>query len=258
MRHYMLLVAGLAGLAAPAMALDGAPYVGVEGGVLFPRTTNYDVTDMRVQTVPTGSGLLGQTVTTTNTRYGNGFKADDKTGLDVDAIAGYDFGFLRVEGELGYKRTKVRNLVASSFLLADTNTAPISGVTSASFPLGSRTTVLSGMIDALGQYQITPKIRIYGGGGAGRARVKSLGDRDDAWAFQGIAGAATSIAENLELGLKYRYFQTARLHFDGAASFANAATGATSVSQFSSSGKFRSNSLLLSLTYSFGGAGKAR
>lgn len=256
MRHSILLAAALSAVASPAMAQDGAPYVGVEGGVAFPRSTNYNVSAMRVQTVPTGNGLLGQTVTTTNTLYRNGFNADYKTGLDVDAIAGYDFGFIRIEGELGYKRTRARSLTASSFLVTDTNTAPISGVTSGSFASGNRTTVLSGMVDALVDYNLTPTIRLYAGGGAGRARAKSLGDRDDAWAYQLIAGASTALAENLELGVKYRYFQTDQLHFNGTASFADAKTGATSVSQFADSGKFRSNSVLVSLIYSFGGASR--
>ncbi len=255
MRHHIILAAILSAATPPVMAEDGAPYVGVEGGVVFPRSTNYDVSAMRVQTVPTGGGLLGQTVTTTNTLYSGGLDADYKKGLDVDAIAGYDFGLFRLEGELGYKRTRVRSLTASSFLVTDTNTAPISGVTSGSFSFGNRTSVLSGMIDALADYNLTPTVRVYGGGGAGRARVKSLGDRDDVWAYQLIAGASTAIADNLELGIKYRYFQTDRLHFDGSASFSDAKTGATSVSQFADSGKFRSNSVLVSLIYSFGASG---
>ena len=258
MRHYILLAAGLFAIAPPALAQDRGPYVGVEGGVSFPKSTDYDVSATRVQTVPTGNGLRGQTVTTTNTLYHNGFNADYKTALDVDAIAGYDFGFLRLEGELGYKRTSVRNFTASSFLLTDTNTSPISGVTQGSFTPSTRTSVLSGMGDALLEYNLTPKVRVYAGGGVGRARVETLGGRDNAWAYQAIAGVSTSIAPNLELGLKYRYFQTDRLHFNGSASFADATSGATSVSQFSDSGKFRSNSVLVSLIYSFGGSGRQR
>ncbi len=108
MRCYILLSAVFSVVAAPAIAQDRGVYAGIEGGVSFPRSTDYDVSAMRVQTVPTGNGLLGQTVTTTNMRYGNGFNADYKTALDTDAIAGYGFGFLRLEGELGYKRTRVK------------------------------------------------------------------------------------------------------------------------------------------------------
>ena len=253
MRCYILLGAVLSVAAAPALAQDRGVYAGIEGGVSFPRSTDYDVSARRVQTVPTGNGLLGQTVTTTDMRYGNGFNADYKTALDTDAIAGYDFGFVRLEGELGYKRTRVQSLTASSFLLNDTNTAPISGVTSNNFAFRNRTSVLSGMVNALADYNLTPRIRVYAGGGGGRARVKTLGDRDNVWAYQLIAGASTSISRNLDLGLKYRYFQTDRLHLNGTASFADATTGTTSVSQFSDKGRFRSNSLLVSLIYNFRG-----
>ena len=251
MRGYLFLIAALA-VSSPAMAHDGASYVGLEGGASFARHIDYDVAATRVQTVPTGRGLLGQTVTTTNTQYGNGFVAYQKPGVDVDAIAGYDFGPFRLEGELGYKRSTLRRLTPSSFLLNDTNTAPISGVTSGSFASGRHTSVLSAMVNALADYDLMPKLRVYGGGGVGRARVKSLGDRDDTWAFQLIAGASTPIRPNLELGVKYRYFQTDRVNFSGGASFSDAATGTTSVSQFAERGKFRSNSLLVSLVYSFG------
>lgn len=252
MRYVILLAVGLSAVASPALAQDGSVYVGIEGGVSFPRSTDYDVSATRVQTVPTGSGLLGQTVTTTNTVYNPGFNAEYKNALDVDEIAGYDFGFFRLEGQLGYQRTTVRNFTASSLLVANTNTAPISGVTSNSFASGSRTTVLSGMVDALLDYNVTPRLRLYAGGGGGRARVKTLGDRDYVWAYQSIAGIAASIGPNLELGVKYRYFLTDHLNLNGRTSFANAATGATSVSQFSDSGRYRSNSVLASLIYNFG------
>lgn len=114
------------------------------------------------------------------------------------------------------------------------------------------------MVNALADYNVMPKIRVYAGRGAGRARVETLGDRGNAWAYQLIAGASTSIGRNLEFGLKYRYFQTDRLRFNGTASFADAKTGATSTSQLSDRGRFRSNSVLASLIYSFGGSDRGR
>ena len=245
-------------MASPAAAKDGGVYVAIEGGAAFPLHTDYDVQSTRVQTVPTGSGLLGQTVTTTNTRYGTGLTNSYDTGYDVDGVVGYDFGHFRVEAEVGYKRTDSKNLTASSLLLTDVNTAPIKGVTSAGFALGTETSVVSGMVNALVDFNLTPDIRIYGGGGVGGARVKALGSRDDAVAYQGIAGAAYAVSPSVEIGVKYRYFQTDRVRFNGTANFADAATGATSASQFVSSGKFRSNSVLLSLTYNFGGDDSAR
>ena len=60
----------------------------------------------------------------------------------------------------------------------------------------------------------------YAGGGFGRARVKAFGDRDSAWAYQGIAGVRFPISDNIDFGIKYRYFRTQRLDLDpGTAAF---------------------------------------
>lgn len=253
MGHRACLVGFLVAISFSAEAA-AAPYVGVELGVLDSLQTNYRVEALRVQTVPTGNGLLGQTVTTTDTIYGTGFRVRYDKDADVDAIAGYDFGFLRLEGELGYKRAGIKSVTVDPLLLADLNTAPIGGVTSSSFSFPRRTTVLSAMVNALVSTNVSGRLRFYGGGGVGGARAKSLGDRERVFAYQFIAGVATPLSPNVELGLKYRYFETATLHLHSSATFSNAATGATSASMFSNSARFRSHSLLASLIYSFGAA----
>jgi len=44
MRKYLFLAAvAAAAVASPAVARDNSPYVGIEGGVLLPRDTNFDV-----------------------------------------------------------------------------------------------------------------------------------------------------------------------------------------------------------------------
>lgn len=244
------LVGFLAALSFSAQAA-AAPYVGIELGVLDSLRTNYRVEALRVQTVPTGNGLLGQTVTTSDTIYGSGFRVRYKKDADVDAIAGYDFGFVRLEGEVGYKRASIKRVAVNPLLLTDINTAPITGVTSDSFLFPRRTSILSAMANALLSTNVGSRFRLYGGGGVGGARVKALGDRDRVFAYQFIAGVAAPVSPNLELGLKYRYFQTARLHLNSASTFSNTATGATSASTFSNSGRFRSHSLLASLIYNF-------
>lgn len=252
MRHRIYFFATLTANLLSGAANAGSPYVGVEIGVLDGLRTKYRVEAVRVQTVPTGNGLLGQTVTSSDTVYGSGFTSPYKKDVDVDAIAGYQFGFLRIEGELGYKRASLKRVTVNPLLLTDLNTAPISGVTSDSFAFPRRTTVLSAMANALLSTNVGGRFRIYGGGGAGGARVKSLGDRDRVFAYQLVAGVAAPLSANVELGLKYRYFQTANLRFNTAASFSNTATGATSVSTFSNVGRFRSHSLLASLIFNLG------
>lgn len=253
MRTVIIAATAIAAVAAPAVAADRGPYFGVGGGILFPRDTNYRVDSLRVQTVPTGSGLLGQSVTTTSATFGSGFVADHKRGVDVDAIGGYDFGPFRLEGELGYKRARLDELTASQTLVAAINTAPISGVGPDDFSFGDRTTVLSAMVNALVEFELSQGIKVYGGGGVGRARVKSFNDRDNALALQLIGGISTAISDNIHLGIKYRYFRTGNVRFASAASFAETG-GSTSASTFLSEGKFRSHSALVGLTFHFGAA----
>ena len=82
--------------------------------------------------------------------------------------------------------------------------------------------------------------------GVGRARVKFAGDRDSAFAYQAIAGVRKAVTDNVELGLKYRYFRTAKLNFD------DGFNDGLNVVNVSSGGKLRTHSLLASLIFNFG------
>src|SRR6266550_1617964 len=98
MRKYLLAAAAAAVFSTPAMARDGSGYIGLEGGVLFPKSqhldANIDFTDPTV----------------TDVTFNNVARVKNKTGYDVDLIGGYDFGMFRLEGELGYKRAKLKNV----------------------------------------------------------------------------------------------------------------------------------------------------
>lgn len=249
MRAYLMAGLAIAAVATPAMGRDHAPYLGVEGGILFPRTTDYNVSSTRTVTTT----IFGPVTTSTATTVRDGFISRYKRGVDIDAIAGYDFGFFRLEGELGYKRARLKSFTVAPAILSGINTIPIGGVSSSNFNYGNRTTVLSGMINGLVDFGIVPGISVYGGGGVGRARVKTLGARDNVWAYQLIAGLSTAISSNIDVGLKYRYFQTSRLHINNSATFTGVVPTTSSVSAFNETGKFRSHSLLLSLAYNFGG-----
>jgi hypothetical protein len=111
----LLATAAAATLAAtPAVARDGAPYVGIEGGILFPEN----------------QALKGTVTLTSNANFPNvpltnvgEIRFHD--GYDVDAIGGYDFGLFRLEGELGYKHASVERV--------NVNNAFISGINTPSF-----------------------------------------------------------------------------------------------------------------------------
>jgi OmpA-OmpF porin, OOP family len=217
MTKYLLVAASIAAIAAPATARDGSPYVGIEGGILFPADTDVGVRADGEQ-------------------LDDLFRIKYKRGFDVDVIAGYDFGLVRAEAELGWKRAKLDEVLFRDF---EEDELEIEN---------DRASVLS----LMGNVLLDLGDRSFGayvGGGFGRARVNLFGEKDDAWAWQLIAGARTAISPNIDLGLKYRYFNTARLEF---------ADRNDPDLDLLATGRFRSHSLLASLIFNFGGQAPAR
>ncbi|HEX6071466.1 MAG TPA: flagellar motor protein MotB, partial [Sphingomicrobium sp.] len=68
---YLVSAAALAVVATPAAARDGSGYVGLEGGVLFPRDSS-----IAIDTDPTDDTNL----------FDTGIDVDYKTGYDLDLI----------------------------------------------------------------------------------------------------------------------------------------------------------------------------
>ena len=171
MRKILLATAGLA-IASPALA-EG-PYVGLEGGILFPQHMRGTYTSTYSQTAQTpapgtaaaapGTGLVGTLPTALTTMPAvttGGASTRFKRGLDIDAIAGYNFGMFRLEGELGYKRSSVKSFSQdTAFGTSVTSFLNPTGATTAtpfvfpngnlnSFNLGNHVDVWSGMINGL-------------------------------------------------------------------------------------------------------------
>ena len=70
------------------------------------------------------------------------------------------------------------------------------------------------MVNGLVDFGVGGGVGVYAGGGFGRAHVKALGDSDNAWAWQLLAGVYAPISDNIDVGLKYRYFRTGHLNFN--------------------------------------------
>src|SRR5688572_25833625 len=80
-------------LATPALARDGSFYAGIEGGVMLVEDARIDIYD------------------NTDTRIADDIAAiKSKPGFDGDLIAGYDFGMIRLEGEISYKHANLDEL----------------------------------------------------------------------------------------------------------------------------------------------------
>jgi len=254
MRKLFLAAAATVAIAAPAAARDGSGYVGIEGGVLKPKSQDLFGSVDFTNAVPADIGRTD----VASVRY--------KMGYDVDLIGGYDFGMFRLEGELGYKSAKTKNVNVNNAFVTAVNAGAGTTFVGTDFNLDSKTSVLSGMVNALLDLGGNGGIGGYVGAGAGYASVKQLGSSNGKFAWQLLAGVYAPITDNLDIGLKYRYFRAGRSNGSDAFAFTGAGTcgpvGATfpcsgGVATFDSDSRFSSNSLLASLTYNFGAAAAA-
>jgi opacity protein-like surface antigen len=279
MRKLLLTATAAVAIASPAAARDGQPYFGIEGGILLPKDqdANIDVDFTTTQTPTAPAAPAGPA----DTSFNNALGIDYRRGIDVDAIAGYDFGLFRLEGEIGFKRAKLDDFeIDGDFVSAlnlalnrpsavpDPGAPGLAPLVASDFTLDGRVRVLSGMLNGLVDLGNEEGLSFFAGGGVGRARVKFAGERDSAWAYQLIAGARYAISSNIDIGLKYRYFRTGNLDLADSSAVAlsgnanrfvinpstptivDQTTNAALFSNFEQN--FRSHSLLASLIFNFG------
>ena len=240
MRKYLLAAAAAAAIATPAAARDGSGYIGVDAGLLLSTHSNIhiDATNSYYCSGGEGGTYFGSYFTncqaTFNTHY--------KTGFDGDVVGGYDFGMFRLEGELGYK-------------YAGHDRYSVAGVNIHS---DGHSSAWSAMVNGLIDFGPSNGINFSLGGGAGYAHVRYNLNIDDPsfdtvdgldttdsqgrFAWQLLAEARVPISSQLDVGLKYRYFDagTIRGVFDDD-------NGGT----FRESMHINSHSLLASLIYNF-------
>jgi opacity protein-like surface antigen len=250
MKNYLLAAtAALAvtGVATPAAARDGSGYVGLEAGVLFPRDQNINGS---IDFATPADGI-------SDLPLGNVADVEFKTGYDIDLIGGYDFGMFRLEGELGYKHTKAKQIDFDNDFIDALNAGAGTTFTDDDFDINGKASVLSAMVNGLVDFGGNGGVGGYVGAGFGRARVKEFGDRDSAWAWQLLAGVYAPVSDNIDVGLKYRYFRTGKLDFNNDFVFAGTEGGSAGTAVFGIDDRFSSHSLLASLVYNFGGAGVA-
>jgi opacity protein-like surface antigen len=138
--------------------------------------------------------------------------------LNIGGTAGYDFGFLRLEGEMSYKNGEISRVSEATF---GTRYVNVDG------HLGAFAVLVNGFFDLHNDSPVTP----YLGGGMGFASLNlsttrgvdaSTGalndhifreDSDNVFAYQAGAGIAVALNRRLSLDLGYRYFGTSRANF---------------------------------------------
>ena len=137
-------------------------------------------------------------------------------GINIGGSAGYDFGFLRLEGEMSYKNGEITSVqsLGTRYVNVDGH-------------LGAFTMMTNGFFDLHNESPVTP----YLGGGIGFATL-NLGttrgvdansgalndhifryDTDTVFAYQAGAGLEVALNRRLSLDLGYRYFGTSRASF---------------------------------------------
>jgi opacity protein-like surface antigen len=232
MRMSLLAAAAAIAVASPATARDGSGYIGIEGGILFPKDMNAD------RLVFSEDGLVITAAAEDISRI------DLKRGYDVDLIGGYDLGLFRVEAELGYKRARGGDFSIDQLTRQTIELNTGEPLTEDDLDLDGGVSVWSLMANGLLDIG-DGNLGAYAGGGIGRARVKTFGDRDNTWAWQAIVGVRTALTERIDAGVKYRYFRTGKVDFVSG----DMDTGGPF--SFDGEHRFRSHSLLLSLAYNF-------
>ena len=227
MRKFAMVtaVAVSAIMATPAVARDGSAYVGVDAGAMIVQDGEFDYFDV-------------------STVARNAIAVDHKVGFDAGILAGYDFGAFRFEVEAARKRAGVEEVSFDPF--ADIVPFQNEGANDAD----GRARVLSGMANGLLDFG-NEGMSGFVGLGLGVAKIRydvttvtggtGFQVSDNSLAWQALAGVRFPLTANLDAGLKYRFFNTRRLNFDG---------GSAAV-PFELAGRFRSHSLLASLVYNF-------
>ena len=227
MRRYLLAAAAAVAIASPAAARDGSAYVGFDLGAMMPEDNDFDFEGP-------------------NTSLDQVMNLDYDVGYDVDLVGGYDFGMFRGEVELGYKRASANEVTFDS--VVDPTAAP--------HEADGKGSVLSVMANALLDFDGGDGWGGFVGVGGGLAKVKIdtsfsgtfpasgltdfvVDDSDSGFAWQAIAGVHFAVSQNIDLGVKYRFFNVPNV------------TLHDSTLDVSLKDKWRSHSILASLTYNF-------
>lgn len=169
-----------------------------------------------------GLSILNDTaVTTSDLITGDTFndQVEFDPGLYIGGTGGYDFGFIRLEGELSYKHAEIATITA--------DTGSRFGNPDGS--LGALAMMFNAFFDLHNDSPITP----YFGGGIGFANlhlsdtfgteiINGVASRpllypsDDTtvFAYQAGAGMEIAIQRKVSLDLGYRYFGTSKATFD--------------------------------------------
>jgi OOP family OmpA-OmpF porin len=227
---WVVSASALALAAAPAAARDGAWYVGGDFGAMIVEDTDFDLSN--------GSSSVD-----------NGITLNHEYGYDGGLFVGYDLGAFRIEAEVAYKKASLEEFENTVVLPSSAGYHPIGSHEGA----GS-TSALSFMLNGMLDFGDDDGLSGFAGVGAGTARINFnehrfagndgvfLDDSDSAFAWQVFAGVRRAVSQNVDVSLRYRFFNTDSVE---------TRTFWTPVDD--AQARFRSHSLLGGITFNFGG-----
>jgi opacity protein-like surface antigen len=231
MRSVLLIsVSAVALVATPAAARNGAWYVGGDFGATIVEDVPFDF-----GFTPTVPGHDAQVV------------LDHDYGFDGALFVGYDLGAFRLEAEVSYKTAGVKDIETSFTLPSQVGPAGPGKFDAA----GGHTSALSFMVNGMLDFGDDDGVSGFVGGGVGIARVDYnnvrafanhepyIDDADTRFAWQVVAGLRTAISDNIDVTVKYRFFNVGNIR-------------TVDYGGFESESRFRSHSLLGGITFNFG------
>ena len=200
MKKHFIILAALATLVIPSICAATPPRPGpyVSGFLGISVPLNTDATGIDYTTVPSKS-------------FNERVEFDH--GINIGATGGYDFGIIRLEGELSYKHGEISTISDQS---GNYRYRTVDG------SLGALAMMFNAFIDMHNTSPVTP----YLGGGIGFATLHLSdtfvpgntapiyqNDDDTVFAYQAGAGLEIALNRMLSLDLGYRYFATTKASF---------------------------------------------
>jgi len=229
MRYFLVPAAAIAAtlVSTPALAQDSRWYVGGDVGILLPRNTEVDITDV-----------------TTGSTFDNAIDIQHNTGWEIDGNVGYDMGMFKFEGEASFKHSNFDAVDPSaawvSFLQAR---VPGVIVVDQDIDLDDGIDIISLMGNGMVDFGSDDGFGGYIGGGLGLGWAKAYDESEGSFAWQLIAGVRYPVSENIDIGVKYKYFDMSSLDW-------RTGTDVRGTNfNINLDGNYRSHSILLNFTY---------
>ncbi len=131
-------------------------------------------------------------------------------GISIGGTGGFDFGMVRLEGEISYKNSEIKSITDQNaifrFRNPDGNLGVFAFMANAFFDLHNQSIVTPYLGGGIG-FASLHLSDTYGTDAAGRLRLYDEGD-DTVFAYQAGAGAEIAINRRFSLDIGYRYFGT--------------------------------------------------